>query len=74
MSDLAPTAPPHALAAGTPAMRGESRLRAIGRNAFPFLVVAVLWEATAHFGFFPRKLFPPLEDVALAFVRLTAAD
>ena len=55
-------------------MRGESRLRAIGRNAFPFLVVAVLWEATAHFGFFPRKLFPPLEDVALAFVRLTAAD
>jgi len=33
------------------------RLRAIARNAFPFLVVAVLWETTAYLGFFPRKLF-----------------
>jgi NitT/TauT family transport system permease protein len=74
MSDLAPTAPPHALAAATSVARGESRLWAIARNAFPFLVVAVLWEATAYLGFFPRKLFPPLEDVASAFVRLTASD
>jgi NitT/TauT family transport system permease protein len=74
MSDLAPTASPHALAAGTAAARGESWLHAFARNAFPFLVVAVLWEATAYLGIFPRKLFPPLEDVALAFVRLTASD
>jgi NitT/TauT family transport system permease protein len=45
----------------------------IARNAFPFLVVALLWEFTAYLGIFPRKLFPPLEDVASTFVRLTAA-
>jgi NitT/TauT family transport system permease protein len=31
----------------------------------------VLWEATAHLGVFPRKLFPPLEEVASTFVRLS---
>src|SRR5262249_53291386 len=40
--------------------------------AFPFLVVALAWELTAHLGIFPRKLFPPLEEVAAALVRLTA--
>jgi NitT/TauT family transport system permease protein len=74
MSDLAPTASPNVIAAGISASRGESRLRAVARNALPFLVVALLWEFTAHLGVFPRKLFPPLEDVAAAFVRLTAAD
>ena len=74
MSDLAPTASPQALTAGPPASHGDSWLRSVARNAFPFLVVAVLWEVTAHLGIFPRKLFPPLEDVALAFVRLTASD
>jgi NitT/TauT family transport system permease protein len=73
MSDLAPTASPGVLAAGAASARGESRLRVIARNAFPFLVVALLWEITAQLGVFPRKLFPPLEDVAAAFVRLTAA-
>ena len=73
MSDLAPTASPGVLAAGAASARGESRLRVIARNAFPFLVVALLWEITAQLGVFPRKLFPPLEDVATAFVRLTAA-
>jgi NitT/TauT family transport system permease protein len=73
MSDLAPTASPGVLAAGAAAARGESRLRIVARNAFPFLVVALLWEITAQLGVFPRKLFPPLEDVAAAFVRLTAA-
>jgi NitT/TauT family transport system permease protein len=73
MSDLAPTASPHVLAAGTSGVRGESRLRVIARTAFPFLVVALLWEITAHLGIFPRKLFPPVEEVASAFVRLTAA-
>jgi NitT/TauT family transport system permease protein len=72
MSDLAPTASSSVVIAASAAARGESRLRAIARNAFPFLVVALLWELTAHLGIFPRKLFPPLEDVAQAFVRLTA--
>jgi NitT/TauT family transport system permease protein len=72
MSDLAPTASPHILAGETASAR-ESRLRVIARTAFPFLVVALIWEVTAHLGIFPRKLFPPLEQVADAFVRLTAA-
>jgi NitT/TauT family transport system permease protein len=73
MSDLAPTASPHVVAAATPAAAGESRWRIVARTAFPFLVVALLWEVTAHLGVFPRKLFPPVEEVAAAFVRLTAA-
>ena len=42
------------------------------RNAFPFLVVGTIWEIVAKLGVFPRKLFPPLEEVAATFVRLTA--
>jgi NitT/TauT family transport system permease protein len=42
------------------------------RTAFPFLVVGALWELVAHAGLFPPRLFPPLEVVAAAFVRLTA--
>jgi NitT/TauT family transport system permease protein len=41
------------------------------RTAFPFLVVALIWETVARAGVFPPKLFPPLEAVADAFVRLT---
>ncbi len=73
MSDLAPTVAPGTLAAGTLAAPGESRLRVIARTALPFLVVGLLWEFTAHLGVFPRKLFPPLEEVASAFVRLSVA-
>ena len=73
MADLAPTASPHVLAASTSAAAGESRWRVIARTAFPFLVVALAWEFTAYLGIFPRKLFPPLEDVAASFVRLTAS-
>ncbi len=73
MSDLAPTAPASVVAAGFSAAHGESRLRIVARTAFPFLVVALVWEITAHLGIFPRKLFPPLEEVAAAFIRLTAA-
>jgi NitT/TauT family transport system permease protein len=43
------------------------------RNVFPFVVVGSLWEATAHFGLFPAKFFPPLETVAATFVRLTVS-
>jgi NitT/TauT family transport system permease protein len=41
------------------------------RAAFPFVVVAALWELVAHSGAFPRRLFPSLEEVAITFWRLT---
>ena len=56
-----------------PPAAGEARWRAIARNAFPFLVVGLAWEITAHLGVFPARLFPPLEEVASALVRLTVA-
>jgi len=43
------------------------------RAAFPLVVVAALWEITAHSGLFPPRLFPPLEEVAATLARLTAA-
>jgi NitT/TauT family transport system permease protein len=43
------------------------------RNAFPFIVVGALWEIVAHLGLFPPRLFPPLESVAAALIRLTAS-
>ena len=43
------------------------------RGALPFLVVGALWEAVAHSGAFPARLFPSLEQVAATFARLTAA-
>jgi NitT/TauT family transport system permease protein len=46
-------------------------LRRAARNAFPFLVVGTIWEAVARLGYFPPRLFPPLEAVAAAFTRLT---
>jgi NitT/TauT family transport system permease protein len=46
---------------------------AVLRAAFPFAVVAALWEIAAHSGEFPPRLFPPLEEVAATLVRLTAA-
>jgi len=73
MSEIVPTASINAVAAGSLARRGEGRLQVIARTAFPFLVVALAWEFTAHLGIFPRKLFPSLEEVATAFVRLTEA-
>ena len=47
-------------------------MRLVGRAA-PFLVVAALWELVARSGAFPIRLFPPLEQVALTLVQLTAA-
>jgi len=43
------------------------------RSCFPFVVVLGLWEIVAHAGLFPPRLFPPLEKVAEAFIRLTVA-
>jgi NitT/TauT family transport system permease protein len=73
MSEIARAASPNVLAAGTSPARGESRWRVMARTAFPFMVVALAWEFTAHLGIFPRRLFPPLEEVTSAFVRLTTA-
>jgi NitT/TauT family transport system permease protein len=56
-----------------PAPAREQFWRVAARTAFPFLVVGALWEVVAHAGLFPPRLFPPLEAVAAAFVRLTAA-
>jgi NitT/TauT family transport system permease protein len=46
-------------------------LRRAARNAFSFIVVGALWEAVAHLGLFPPRLFPSLETIATAFLRLT---
>jgi len=61
------------IVAAAPAARAADagRFRRAARNAFPFIVVGAMWEAVAHFGLFPPRLFPPLEAVAAALVRLT---
>ena len=61
------------LAADRPATFGRSHLWAFLRNAFPFLVLAVVWEIVAYRGYFPTKLFPPIETIAAAFYRLTVS-
>jgi NitT/TauT family transport system permease protein len=62
------------LTAAPPAVSPVSdRLRNVWRNAFPFLVVGAIWEIIAHAGVFPIKLFPPLEQIARAFVQLTVS-
>jgi NitT/TauT family transport system permease protein len=45
-------------------------IRVIARNLFPFAVVLGLWEITAHAGVFPERLFPTLEKIVFAFLRL----
>jgi NitT/TauT family transport system permease protein len=73
MSEIAPVLSPNVVAAVKSAARSEGRWRIVARTAFPFLVAALAWEFTAQLGIFPRKLFPPLEEVASALARLTAA-
>src|SRR5437879_2246766 len=53
--------------------QGEPRWRVVWRNAFPFLVVAAIWEAVARAGVFPARLFPSFEVIAAAFWRLTVS-
>jgi NitT/TauT family transport system permease protein len=55
------------------ALWASERWRAVARTAFPFLVVGGLWELVARLRIFPPRLFPPLEEVADTFVRLTVA-
>jgi NitT/TauT family transport system permease protein len=68
MSELVPAAPRAPVAAE----RVNARLRAAARTAFPFIVVGAAWEAVAHAGLFPPRLFPPLETVAASLARLAA--
>src|SRR5580704_4122923 len=70
MQELAPAT---ASRVPVPAERVNTRLRAAARTAFPFLVVGAAWEAVAHAGLFPPRLFPPLEAVGAALVRLTVS-
>src|SRR5215467_1858162 len=62
---------PETLTAGRIAATGVGHLRALARNAVPFLVLGALWEIAAHLGLFPEKLFPPIEAIAAALYRLT---
>jgi len=55
------------------AVRAGARWRVAARTALPFLVVGGLWEFVARLGIFPPRLFPRLEEVAAAFIRLSAA-
>ena len=50
-----------------------SRWGAVARTAFPFVVVGALWEIVARLQIFPPRLFPSLETIAAAFVRLTVS-
>lgn len=50
----------------------RERLRIVRRNVFPFFVLGAFWEIVAWIGIFPRRLFPPLEEVAASFAQLTA--
>src|SRR3984885_289139 len=61
------------LAAHTAPRPSESRWRGFARTAFPFLVVGVIWEVLAHSGLFPPRLFPSVETIVAAFVRLTVS-
>jgi NitT/TauT family transport system permease protein len=68
MTDLASP-----VSAAIPRPSGESPWWPIARNALPFVVVLGLWDIVAHLGAFPRRLFPTIEDIAAALVRLTAS-
>src|ERR1041384_165706 len=59
------------LALEVSAPQTEARWRMVWRNAFPFVVVAAIWEIVARASVFPARLFPSLEVIAAAFWRLT---
>jgi ABC-type nitrate/sulfonate/bicarbonate transport system permease component len=46
-------------------------VQAPAQLALPFVVVAILWQGFAIFGPFPPRLFPRLEAIGSAFIRLT---
>jgi NitT/TauT family transport system permease protein len=60
------------VAAGPPhAILIAERLRRAWLSIYPFLVLGGIWEIIVWIGIFPRRLFPPLEEVAATFVKLT---
>ena len=61
--------------ASAPTSQRSSPVRghAIAATALPFVVVGALWEIAAHLEIFPARLFPSLETIASAFVRLTVS-
>jgi len=69
MSDVVANA--STLAAEPSAAPEDARWRVVLRNVFPFVVVFGLWEIVARAGVFPPRLFPTLETIVAAFVRLT---
>ena len=73
MYDAVPASPASATIAALPGATEDARWRVIARTAFPFVVVGGAWEIVAHLGIFPPRLFPPLEAVGSAFLRLTIA-
>jgi len=71
MPDHAPSASADLFAAaGAPARRERAWWRVAAGNLFPFVVVGALWELVARLEIFPSRLFPRLEEVATALVRL----
>src|SRR3954451_20088978 len=73
MHDAAPALAEETLNAPASAKPRVGLWQSAAQTALPFLVLGMLWEVLAHAGLFPRRLFPPLEDVADTFVRLSVA-
>ncbi len=69
MAEAAPTVDGSSVSASR-AGRSASRASNILSTLFPFVVVLGMWELAAHLEVFPRRLFPPLEEIAAAFWRL----
>jgi NitT/TauT family transport system permease protein len=67
----APVPPADAAVYGGDRRRWRTAMMGVARTAFPFVVLAAAWEIVARLGVFPPRLFPSLETVAAAFVRLT---
>src|SRR3979411_54969 len=73
MYDAVPASPASATVSALPGATEDARWRVIARTAFPFVVVGGAWEIVAHRASSPPRLFPPVEGVGPAFVRLTIA-
>ena len=73
MQDTVPAMTAHTQVASAASFAGaeDGWWRILARNAFPFVVVGALWEIVAHLGIFPRRLFPTLEEITSALIRLT---
>jgi NitT/TauT family transport system permease protein len=52
---------------------GLSLIPRVAIAALPFAVLALAWDLAARAGGFPPRLFPTVEQVALALVQLTAS-